>query len=345
MSLKPIKDILNHPNQDLESEGGTPPKRSTGSRVSKVNQQAAKVPSSAWESRLEKLRQRTLKGEVQKNTAIEARILQESFDFWNDDHRGVPNPFIRSGLFSVKNTTKRDFVEKSTIESLSNYEINYTGQELQQDDLTVWMALINMVRNRPMSDMVIFTGYQLIKDIGWRMHSESYAKAKASIERLKVTGLSIVTKDESQGYSGSLIREFAWDYKENEGATKWMVRFEPKVSMLFMQDTTSFIEWEQRKKIGVKNTVALWLHSFYTSHREPLPYSVAKFHELTKSGSPLSSFRRAMSTSLAKLQKIGFLESFEIINDHVHVKKARLVAIAVSPSASGSVKKIGRKAA
>ena len=32
------------------------------------------------------------------------------------------------------------------ISSLSNYEITYTGQDLQQDDLSVWMSLINLAR-------------------------------------------------------------------------------------------------------------------------------------------------------------------------------------------------------
>ena len=74
---------------------------------------------------------------------IEQRILQSVLPLWDDAGRGIPNPFIRSGLFTVGSSDKRDFLKDSTISSLSTYNITYTGSELQQDDLSVWMSLIN----------------------------------------------------------------------------------------------------------------------------------------------------------------------------------------------------------
>lgn len=270
---------------------------------------------------ISKLKERTADALDRTRNSIESRILQEELPFWDEDNRGVPNPLIRSGLFSVQNTEKRDYLNKFEVASLSNYTISYTGKDLQQDDLSVWMSLINMAKAKPLTDSVIFTGYQLIKDLKWRMHSESYKRAKESIERMKVTGLEITTKSADKGYVGSLIREFSWDEMCADGNARWMVRFEPRVSILFLNDTTTLVDWETRKKIGSRATVALWLHAFYSSHREPIPMSVEKFHELCRSADTVSSFRRTLTLALGKLIQVEFLESFEMKDGVLRVVK------------------------
>ena len=54
-------------------------------------------------------RQRDIALAAQKES--ENRILQEVLPLWDDANRGVPNPFIRSGLFSVRKSDKREFID------------------------------------------------------------------------------------------------------------------------------------------------------------------------------------------------------------------------------------------
>ncbi len=285
--------------------------------------------TTSLDQHIEKLKARTRKATDEQRTALDIKVLQEVLPLWDDANRGVPNPFIRSGLFSVKTTVERQYLDNIHIDSLSNYEVRYEGKELQQDDLTVWMSLINLAKNQPVADKVFFTGYELIKDMGWRMHSETYEKIKQSIQRLKVTGIQIATANNSQAYSGSLIRDFGWAERDPvTGNAKWMVRFEPTVSALFMDDTTTLLEWQTRKKIGTRATVALWLHAFYSSHRDPIPLPLSKLHELSRSAASLSTFRRNVKNALQTLIEVDFLTSFEVKNDTVYVtKKLRPKAI------------------
>lgn len=256
-------------------------------------------------------------------SALDMRVLQEVLPLWDDSNRGVPNPFIRSGIFSVKSSVERQYLDNIPIDSLSNYQVLYEGKELQQDDLTVWMSLINLARNQPIADKIYFTGYELIKDMGWRMHSETYEKVRQSVQRLKVTAIQIRTSNGSSAYSGSLIRSFGWHEMDPvSGNAKWMVAFEPSVSALFMDDTTTLLEWQTRKAIGTRATVALWLHAFYSSHRDPIPLPLSKLHEMSRSGASLSTFRRNVKTALQTLKEVGFLADFEVNKgDIVHVKK------------------------
>jgi hypothetical protein len=260
---------------------------------------------------------------AQQRRAQEQVVLQEVLPLWDDFNRGVPDPFIRSGLFSVGNTEKREYVTRSLVNSLSNYHITYTGQELQQEDLSVWMALINMARGQAIGDSVFFTGYRLIKDLNLRIHSDTYKRMQACIHRLKVTGLTIASAGMDKGYSGSLIREYQWAELDGEGNAKWMVRFEPRVVDLFRPDATTLVEWEIRKKIGTRANLALWLHSYYTTPEKPNPVSVVKLHEMCGSKDQLSSFRRNIKLALAKLVAVDFLSSFDLTNDIVCVTKTR----------------------
>lgn len=267
------------------------------------------------------LKRKTNEALQRTQSQIEQRVLQGVLPLWDDDNRGVPNPLVRSGLFTVGNSEERDYVPDMLIASLSNYEIRYTGAELRQDDLSVWLSLVNLARTIPMSEAIYFTGYQVVKDLGWRMHSESYKRVQNCIERLKVTGLKITTRDHESAYSGSLIRDYGWTERDENGNTKWMVRFEPRISKLFMEDTTTLLEWEIRKKIGPRSTLALWLLSFYSTHRAPEPNSLVKIHELCRSKDTLSSFRRNVRNALTKLVEKEFLKSFNMDNDMLKVEK------------------------
>lgn len=274
-------------------------------------------------SSAEWLREKAAEALLARQRAQEQLVLQDVLPLWSDECRGVPNPMIRSGLFGTKLSGSRVYLKGEAIASLSNISIIYKGEELLQDDLSVWLSLLHMASSRALGDILYFSGYELIKDLGWRMHSDSYDRAKESISRLKANELKIQEKSGKGGYAGSLIREYAWDATLPDGNVKWMVRFEPMIAEMFRDDTVTFLAWEQRRKIGSRATLAQWLHTYFTSHREPFPITVQKIHELCKSDEKeLRFFKKRLRTSLDKLIDIEFLKSYEFQGDTVHVFKA-----------------------
>ena len=75
--------------------------------------------------------------------------------------------------------------------------------------------------------------------------------------------------------------------------------------------------------------MALWLHSFLSTHREPIPLSVEKYKELsgTKEKS-LAGFRMRLKAALNKLKECGIIDSFELKNDLIYVTRSRTKQIA-----------------
>ena len=247
-------------------------------------------------------------------------VLQMTLPFWDDERRGMPNSMARSALFGIT-STKTDFVRNLKISSLSNYQIIFTGVPLGQDDLSVWLSLVNIAKNEAISEPVVFTGYKLIKDLGWRMHSDSYEKIRSAIQRLKQATIEISTKDQDSGYVGSLIRDYAWNEKTITGREKWSVRFEPKIASLFAPNSTTLLHWNQRKKIGARAKLALWMHNYYSTHSNPLPVSIERLHELTGSMDRYPGFRRSVRVALAKLVTVGLLARYKIENDLLSVAR------------------------
>lgn len=272
---------------------------------------------------------------ARSNEEMNSRVLQQVLPLWDDMRRAVPNPFLRSGLFGMAATSKRRFMNGEQVASLANFDIRYKGEELLQEDLTVWMSLINLARRQRVADAVFFTGYELIQDMGWRLHSESYERAKLCIERLKANSLKVLSKTGDEAYAGSLIREFAYakasggrrSKLDDQADHKWMVRFEPRIANLFMQSDATLLWWEQRKEIGTRAAFTLWLHGFYSSHTEPIPYTIEQLIALSRSEtSRRRDFVARLDAGLKKLVEIGCLEQYKIVNDRVHVKKAPFAA-------------------
>lgn len=302
---------------DTDPAGGTV-KAPRGTRLSRSTA-SRKIPSAEF------LQQKTQEAMVRLAARQTAGPLQALFPEWDDDRRGLPNSLVRGGLFTAASTNSpRPWLQEELVASLSNYSVAYTGQELRQDDLSVWLAIVNMGKSMPLGDPIHFTAYRLITDLKWRIHSETYASIKAIIERLKVTSVKISSTDQKSQYAGSLIRDFLFDDRDPNGKTCWTVRLEPSIAKLFLEDTTTLFEWQIRCALGRRASLAAWLFSFYCTHASSIPYHVEKLHELCKSEDKhIRSFKVNLRAALERLVTEGFLSTYSIHNDFVQVVRAR----------------------
>lgn len=258
-----------------------------------------------------------------ENPNYEQAVLELVLPDWSELFRGVPNGFLRSGLFTARSKSIRNDIKGVKIASLSNFDVFYKGEELRQDDLSVWIALMTRAKKQPLGDKIFFVAYSLIKDLGWSLNSVSYARVKACIERLKLTSLKIGSKDQKSAYVGSLIRDFAYDLEDEQGNASWMIRLEPEIAKLFVNDSTTFLEWEERKALGTRSSLAQWLHGYFSSHTIPIPISIMKIHELCESGQKsLPNFKIRVRQALEQLVSSGCLQRYVITDEMVHVTKS-----------------------
>ena len=242
------------------------------------------------------------------------RPSPQQLPLWRDHLRGLPNAMARSALFTCANhrTPRADF-KRAKIVTVAGYEIYYTGEELRQDDEDVFLQIIHFARMRPLGDVVEITGSALLRALGWNSGAKSYSRVRDIIERLQATSLKIAQESGKAGYVGSLVRKFAWQSGEQDeaqavGRTKWKIYLEKEIVSLFADDAYTLLDWADRVKLG---PLSKWLHSFYYSHREPVPYKVATIRNLCGSkSSDLPGFRRDLKKALDELKEVGFIKSW-----------------------------------
>lgn len=274
---------------------------------------------------------------------LAARHAAGQLALWPESERGIPNELVRCAVFSAKNRkVRRDMYRANaplTAYVIGGGEVIYTGEELRQDDETVWMQLVHMSKESR-SPEVFFTPYSFFKDIKWSNNGTNYTRLLTTLRRLKTASLEIYSSRFDRGVSTGLIVDFTYS-KKTDGAP-WSVRvFNPKNELLFLFDKLySRVDWEMR--LALPEGVSTWLHGFFSSHREPFDHKIetlakgaglaleapedAQLDEaarIAKHKERLREAKKIIKRALQTLQSMGFLDSFEITSSGtVHVVRA-----------------------
>jgi TrfA protein len=257
----------------------------------------------------------------------EHKLAGVQMPLWDPSIRGIPNSLARSALFSCSQLRgERKFVKDLLVATVANLHIKYRGQELNQDDFTVFMQLVHLARGQTLSQdyYVDFTANSFINAVGWTRHTRSYIRLKETLLRLQATALQVLEDLGDQGdraFSGSLVRKFEYETPAGASLRKWRVYLEAGIVALFDDESYTRVYFQQR--LITRGDLAQWLHSFYSTHREPFAMRVSTIRDLSGSlTKKLFHFRGSLENALNELQIVGFLDGWNIDeNDLVHVKR------------------------
>ena len=262
---------------------------------------------------------------------------------WPEGDRGIPNELVRCAVFAAKNRKERRSIyraiEPLTVSVIGGGQVIYTGEELRQDDETVWMQLVHMSKESR-SPQVFFSPHAFLQAIKWPNNGASYTRLLTTLRRLKTASLEVYSHRFDRGVSTGLIVDFTYS-KKTDGAP-WSVRvFSPENELLFLFDKLySRVDWEMR--LALPEGVSTWLHGFFSSHREPFDHKIEtlakgaglsievpeddQLDEAARTAKQKERLREAKKTikrALETLQSVGFLQSFEITRGGlVHVVRA-----------------------
>ena len=254
--------------------------------------------------------------------------LADSLPLWQQGQRGLPNALALSALFNIANLRSggdRQYFTSATIASSKCIVLVYTGQELRQDDEDVFLQVLHLAKEQKMGENIFFTTHSMLVALGWTINSESYKRLTICMDRLKATSVRLTVEGQggrTMGFAGSLVGEFEWQEKEsNDPLREWSVSLEKNIVKLFAPDTYSLIHWQTRLDLP---PLAKWLHSYYSTHRDPFPHKVETLHKLTASNNKgLRQFRQKLKAALEQLVECGFLASARVDakSDLVHVAR------------------------
>ena len=232
-----------------------------------------------------------------------AKIIQ--LPLWPEPVRGMPNPVLRSALFSAIQSKDRRFINYEKIAAVSGVEIRFKGEQLNQEDLEVCAQVFHLARLHPLGDTCHTSAHGLLKALGRCTGSTDHRQLHASLIRLQqpleLRVVGIVS------YSKPLIEKVVKD----EISRHYLITVNTELAPLFKSGWTA-LDAEHRRKLRSKQ-LALWLHSFYATHDKPFPYKVETLRELSGSRTAnLFHFRKALRRALTELIAAGAIALWEI---------------------------------
>lgn len=280
---------------------------------------------------------------AKKREELSARLAAGQLALWPESERGIPNELVRCAVFSAKNRKEQRFFHLAaaplTVPVIGGGEVIYIGEELRQDDETVWMQLFHLAKESR-SEWVVFSPYSFIQSIKWPNNGGSYKRLKACLGRLRGATLEIYSSRFDRGVSTGLIVDYK--YSKKKDGKPWEVQvFHKDHELLFLFDKLySRVDWETR--LALPEGVSTWLHGFFSSHREPFAHKVETLAKgaglaleapedeqldeaarIAKQKERLREAKKTIKRALETLQSMGFLESFEITRGGlVHVVRA-----------------------
>ena len=296
-----------------------------------------------FEARLAKLKET---GEAKQKAGREKKrqeLLEDrQLTLWVDTVRGVPNEALRSALFTARNRKQpRENLKSANIAVIGDGEIIYTGEELRQDDETVWLQLIHLARENGLATPFTFTPHSFCQAINWPVSGQSYDRLDKCMTRLQATSLKVKSDRLGEQVALSMLPGYKCARRKDGDGGLWTVRMHDELVFLFSEKIYTRLEWERR--LSLPEGFATWLHAYYASHRVPyavkvetlahgaglLGFDEKEEHEEideaareSKRKERLRDIKKLVKKGLETLLEAGFLTEFYITpSGLVHVRR------------------------
>ena len=229
----------------------------------------------------------------------------------------IPNACLQTSLFGMVRRGRRKYVEKNKIYSFQGFSIYFTGGELDQGDLDVFLHAIHLAAKqeatgkRKKSALVEFSVRSYLQALGKQPGKSGQNWLLNSMRRLSACLIEVhlvnseINKRFGSIYGGSLIYDFYYDPTEK----RFYLRINDRLGSLFRLGWTS-LQWKQR--IQLKTGLSKWLHGLYSS-TDAYPMKVVTLQRLSRSKcGRLSDFRKRLRKSLDDLQANGTISCWQI---------------------------------
>jgi hypothetical protein len=240
------------------------------------------------------------------------KVIQ--LQFWGEDYRAAPNAIFRSALFPAlrgNDKENRRFLEEEEIFCVAGLKIFFTGKQLDQSDLDVYLEILNMAKHFPLGTPVKFSAHALLKALGITTGGDNHARLHKVLIRL--CGGVVDATDHGKRYFGQLLHGGIRD----EITMNYEIRINPDFAVLFGFGMFAKIDLEKRRALGRNNT-AKALYGYYATHINPTAHNIETLANLA--GLTNSNKRQVKATILKAhdaMKAVGILSDYTPTGDTI----------------------------
>ena len=206
---------------------------------------------------------------------------------------GAPKRLLQLPLFAVRARGCRRCCTNERLPGPEGIELRFSGERFDQEDLTVYMAVMNLYRSRKQRDMcgVSLSCYTLLRELG---RTNSKSNRTALIERLRRLSEGLITIElDGARWTGSLLTLY-----DNEPKGRLWVQPSRAFQPFFLGSEWQRLEWSVRLALG-HDQLALALWCYFRTFAHPFPVKVETLRERVGSETgDLSVFRGRVRTAI-----------------------------------------------
>lgn len=212
------------------------------------------------------------------------------------------NIAIRSRLFTTSTGPRIQYNTFTEIASWhKNISISYKGEELRQDDSSVWFQLCKIAAKDP-DFKISCTMYQLLKSLRLTDTGKNRKKVREQLDRL--SDAKIFIRFDDIEYKGTILPEYAVD-----GTGKILANLSATISQLL--GIYDFTMLKEDVHFSIPKTTQ-WFHAFLQSQAGPevvIPWDKIKELSGTQEDNMDNFQRNFRKVAIKHLKEIGIITS------------------------------------
>ena len=258
---------------------------------------------------LKRKEERDAKHREAQRIARENRISEQELAFWGDEDRaGIPPELARGAIFRLPRRGRRRHYYKEILIQRPSLSIGFTGDELDQFDGEVYLAIIRALQGQRIGERIEISMKGLAHEIGQSSPGgKNVRNIKESLMRLSSCTLHLEFKRREKDYEAN-IHLMGWVYEKQ--TRKTYIRLYADAEQLFRQ-----LAWiDFKKHLALPSSLAKMVHMYVTSHTRGKRRSTTldEFIEICGWQSRRNDFRARLLDALHDLEIAGIVDEVEI---------------------------------
>ena len=264
---------------------------------------------------LEKTKQRTAtSSEVAEQKAADKprQMFLPGFDIG-----AFPNHLNRSSFIAPIARGRRKFHRQAEMVTRRDCVLEYTGEQLDEADGDLIMALIAFAQPHPVGAAVPLNRAELLRKLKRSTGKHDYEWLHRRIKALTEATLFLEAKkpDGSTRYSIGktvsfrIIAAFSYD----DEAEAYSYSLDPRWVQMFGNREYSLIDWDKRMQIGRGQDMAKTLQRLVATSADPVQrYALDWLKEKMEYASPMRKFREALAAACTELERLEIVSAWRI---------------------------------
>lgn len=275
------------------------------------------ITSSRLDSSIARLKRKIVETEAQsENTRAKTPVQMFLPGF---EIGAFPNHLNRSSLFAPIARGRRKFHRQTEMVTRKDCVLEYTGEQLDEADGDITMALIAFAQPFPIGTPVLLNRAELLRRIKRSSGKHDYEWLHRRIKTLTEATLFLEAKkpDGSTRYtigktvSFRIIASFSYDDK---GQT-YSYSLDPRWVQIFSNREYSLIDWDKRMKIGRGQDMAKTLQRLLATSADPIQrYALDWLKGKMEYAGRMRDFKGAIDRAALELERCEIVAKGRIEN-------------------------------